>query len=803
MFEGEFGIGKKYAVNKFFTEKNISTDDIIQIDAALTSKSSYAAINQAIYKLLMSKRLVDEQQSRNLAKKASLLIPKFGEMAAHFIGDDRYNEALYDVIRRAGVNTESYNILSIAKFLEELTVDKRVVLYCSNLQWFDEQSWEIILKLIPVIADRGWFCIFSYTVNVDQPSIKHCDIEHMLSRLNHLPEINRNFIHTTIDKWRKSDLPCLCESILKGKVSFTKSQINTLSQYTEGLPLYVKIILEALAEHGDINLAIDGWGSKENWDSERIRTILQNIVQQRINSVYANIPQCRDILEVGSAIKEDFTDEVISGIFNNNPTTILHEVEKRYRVIQYIMDNRMWKFEHFIIQDYVYRSLGDKAQDIHLLVAKYLERNTKKYSHIKIAQHYYLAGDNAKFAEHYLSEIKSLMDSGCYKSALRFIDDLSDCHEFAIFISGKEHDFLILKGRAKFHNICYREAIEIFTPLLYSNNSEEFKAECSKWLAKTYLKLDSQEDFNHALIHLKSAESYYREKGDYSAVGDILLDFIVAYAHINDKQESRRLYAQTESCFNAAQDRIGLLRLYRRSIIFMDPKLSAPILYKAATAWGTMNVRHEKIMSLNNAAVQYYSMNDYDRAYEILIEALNESIEFNDFGMVYIHNNLGVINALKGSIETSHKNFAEARKGKFRAVEQLIVDINESISSIINNPEATISILESIYRRASLTGEESYIVPSAINLGIALLQTENINQVITLFEPIEEAIAKYQDYNLVIWYNLMRECYTRNNELIKYHNLIERYDSIVTEYTESYPDFPKYAYITMDFWSDN
>jgi hypothetical protein len=803
MLEGEFGIGKKHIVDKLIAEKSISNDNIIKIDAALTSKSPYAAINQAVCRLI-SKRHIDEQQGRNFAKKASMLIPKFGEMAAYLIEGNRYNEALYDVIRRSGINTESYNVLSIANFLEELTSDKRVILYCNDIQWYDEESWEILLRLIPVIVNRGWFCVFSYTVNADQPSINRNSIDQLLSRLSHIQDVKHKFKHISIGRWGKGDLSDLCESILHSSVKFTAAQIDALFQFTEGLPLYVRIVLDALDEHRDILSDKNGWRSNNNWDSERIRIILKDIIKNRINSVYSNIPQCRDLLEVGSAIRDDFTDEVITGIFHNAPTDILREVESRYRVIQYIIDERTWKFEHVLIQDYIYRSLGNKANDIHHLIAKHLELNPSRFSHIKIAHHYYLAKEYAKFAEHYLAEIKKLMEDGCYKSAMRLIDNLSEQHEFAIFISGRLNDFLILKGRAKFHNISYIEAIEILASLLNSNDCDENNAECAKWLAKTYLKLDSQDDFNRSLVYLKVAEDYYRKKKDYSSLGDILLDFIVAYAHMNNKEEAEKLYRQAEICFNAAKDMIGLLRLQRRTIIFMDAKVSAPILYKVANSWGKMNVIHEKIMCLNNAAVQYFYLNEYGKAKEILLEALNESINFDDFGMVYIHNNLGIINSINGDTKMSCRNYDQARKGKYRAVEQLIVDINKSIISLMDKmSEATLSLLEDIYKRALLTGEESYIVPSAINLSIALRQNDKNEQIATILESIEKSMSKYHDYERVIWYDLLYGYYLDISDKIKLDNLVARYGAQISTYKNAHPNAPKYAYTTMEYWSDN
>lgn len=202
------------------------------------------------------------------------------------------------------------------------------------------------------------------------------------------------------------------------------------------------------------------------------------------------------------------------------------------------LENRLWKFEHFLIQDYIYHSLGNKAKDIHLKIANYLENNRDKVSNLKISLHYKLAGNYEKSAFYFIKEIESLLDSGCYVLAsdkMNYLDD-NYASELIVSLSLRYHA-LFLKGRILFHTVQYQSAIEVFTQLIKDipHDYDELIGSCHQWLARSFLKLNTQNDFNSALSHLHIAKSKFTKTEKYSELGDILLDFIVAYAHMNQK----------------------------------------------------------------------------------------------------------------------------------------------------------------------------------------------------------------------------------------------------------------------------
>ena len=65
-------------------------------------------------------------------------------------------------------------------------------------------------------------------------------------------------------------------------------------------------------------------------------------------------------------------------------------------------------------------------------------------------------------------------------------------------------------------------------------------------------------------------------------------------------------------------------------------KFSASLLKNLATIWKRLNMLHEYIMAMTNAAVEHINLNNYGEAKLILTEALSISIDIENFGHVYI-----------------------------------------------------------------------------------------------------------------------------------------------------------------------
>jgi len=801
---GESGIGKSFYIENFLS--SLPKKSIIRMSGHPHDCSDYYTINTAIYKLITSSHRLNNEIAKKILQKLALFIPRFGQQISNLIDPNIYSESLKDVIRRAGINTEEPRILEIIKFIEDNTKKKPLVLYCDNIQWFDKSSWNILLQLLVLITDLKWFCLLSYTTNAESYSLSRQKINDDLSSLKINPDIYRLDIYN-MEKQKLSDIKHLCDDILECPTNFSESQYNLIYIHSQGIPLYVKIILNSLEESKHICNLNNLFITHADWESENIRNILKDSLKNKINKVYKTIPQSRDILELGSVINDEFTDETINTISNNNCSEILLETEEKFRLIEHIIENKLWKFEHFLIKDYIYNSLGKKVQELHLKVAGYLETKTDMSLYSKISLHYKLGGNDSKSASFYLKEITCLLDSGCYQSAYNGINYFIDNYAYEILINNDlNYEFLFLKGRCMFHNVQYLAAIEIFTKLINENKNQLQLAYYHQWIARSLLKLDSQSDFNSAVKHLDIAKLIFEKLKLYSIVGDILLDLLVAYAHMNKNDKAVELYKEAEHFYNIGNDKLGMLRLHRKCIIFMDYKLSIPILKKVALNWKDLNVPHEQIMALTNAAAGCINSYNYNEAEKLLLEALTVSIDIGNFGQVYIYNNLGILNVYKQQYDRSEENFNEARKGKYRFVEQLIVNVNSSVLIALKDGiNVAYTFFEKTYIDSLSTGENVYIIPASVNWGIANYEKHNISLAYDILLNIELLLTEtyYISNVFLLWYNTLHKCMLKINPE-EIFNFECKYNNIINKCTELNNDNNLgFEVITMEFWSEN
>ncbi len=805
--EGESGVGKTYHIQKFLDL--VKKQNIIKIDGYAYGQSSYLTINSAIEKLITEKDIKREARI-NILQKVAMWLPRFGQTFASLIDPNRKYLAYSDLIRRAGINTGAPNINRLINFLENLDSNKPI-LYCDNIQWFDLKSWEILLQILSCIDKRKWICILSYTTNAETLSLSHDRIK---TDINQLKKNNPNNISIyKFKRYKKADIKKLCDSILRNKTSFSTSQYNLIFQYSQGIALYIKIILNSFLENGDIIFNNNEYISHcKTWNTPQIKRVLKHSIQSRIVNIYNNLPDSRKILEIGSVFKNNFSDEEIDQIFeNDNSFDILKKVETKYKLVNYLSEYRAWEFEHSIVQNYIYTSLGKKkSQEIHLKIANFLSELNDDSCYSTIAYHYEKAGFYEKSCDYLIKDIRSLLKFGCYKSALENVYFLENKYSSEIFFDKNIHFcFLLAKGQALFHNIEYQSAIETFIELINYLAKEKIEEEillgkCYQWLAKTYLKLESQDDFKKAEFYLEKAIYIFKGKKEYTEIGYILLDFIVAYAHMNDKEKAKQTYIETEQYLITTNDTLGKIRLHRKCIIFMEAKLAVKILERVAEKAYREKIPQEYIMALVNASAAYIEMMCYSEAKSLLEQAIEASIELDNFGFVYIHNNLSIINMQTKNFLVARQNIEEARRGKYRLVEQLIVNINGSVLIALEKGlNSSFRYFEENYKQALATKENAYLIPATVNWAIQNYEDNNVNICIELLENIEMSIQTYsKNYIFILWYETLCNALLHKEDTRK-NSFSDKYKDMYQKCLRKYPEHPSYALITMEFWSDN
>lgn len=805
---GESGIGKTYWIRQFLDSIK-DTAVVIHFDAHTLDTPEYSTLNVGLYKLISDDKIKSEINI-NILQKLSLWIPRFGEGISDLCNTSNIeHKSLNDIVRRSGINTDTPKNLEIIKFFESIADGKNIIIYCDNIQWYDKSSWETLLQIFTLINEKHYFCILSYTIKALDPIINQDTFDKQLHILSTNYYYNK-ITSYTIERWDRLNISKLCDSIIDAKTNFTDDQYDLIYRFSLGIPQYVKLILYSLKEEYQIRFSKNNSiESYEKWGENNIEDILKKALKDKLLKVYKTIPESKILLEYGSVLEEDFSNNSIATIFTQKSLDILREVEHKFQIIEYIIDNNLWEFEHLAIREYIYNSLGENAKKIHHRIAEYLENIQGNVSNIKIAIHYKLAGDYEKSLSFYIKEVESLLNIGCYKEALSRYSYIEDSYSIDLLsIPHLRYKALFLKGRLLFHTVQYQSAIETFVEIL-NEPIEEYYHELTgyihQWLARAYLKLNTQKDFKSAIEHLEIAKQLFTKANDYSAIGDVLLDTIVAYAHMNRKDIVPSIYKDAERYFSLSNDRIGMFRLYRKCIIFMQPQVAAPILETVANGWKRFHLQHEEIMALNNAAVAYMNIHNYKKSKELLMRAFESSIDIDNFGEVYLYNNLGVLSIFLEDYHNADKNFAEARKGKYRYVEQLIVDINRTVVIGMNKGvEQALPFIKRTYKQALTVNENDYLIPATINLGIANAKLSNNQYACKLLMEQEPYIQEYYNsYIFVIWYQTLYSCSKLlNNGLAQ--SLYQKYNHRSEQYLNFHSNkYPEYAIVTMEFWSEN
>lgn len=799
---GESGIGKTY-ISQIFLNRIKNKSFILNFQGTPSPRSALFGIYKGIYSKIIDSNIISKEKYVSLIKKYSRLIPGFGQYLSPLM-DCHEHEAMSEVLARSGLTIGISPSVHIIKFIKEISKDQPVVIWCDDIQWLDSESWHVFTEIVSEIKDLGWLVIFAFNPFIESWNEEHHEIQRVLRKFNLDKKINI----LKAKRWDKESLPLLCHHLLKGNISFTKEQINVLEKNTKGIPLYVISILESLKDKNNIIFSQDGWISNLDWNSISIHTDLKDDLIERINEVYASHPQSRTPLEIASVIGEQFCDQLISKIKNtSNSFEILSKVEKSFKIIKYLFYERTWEFQNLLIKDIIYNSLGDIATDIHLQIAETLAEQ-KNVNPLTIAFHFEQGKQEEKANYYKIIEAERLNNIGLFHSSLSIIDQIISYYRNALC---KNIEMLekaeLIQGKIFYHLTDYQSAIPIFCKILETTDSASNKAFCNRWLGRCFLKLDSQDDFQTSVNYLMKSRELYKIIGNESDEGDVYTDLVVAYAHMNEFNLSQKAFASAEVCYNKAKDKLGMARLHRRNVIFMDPKLSAPILETIAKTFNQSQIYHEEIMSLNNAATEYIYLGNLEKAKLLLDKALELSVEMGGFGISYIYNNIGIIQVLSEDYEKSIETLRLAKSSsRGRSVVMLIIEINNGAALLgFEGYSVAEPLLKRAYYKAVNIGEYTYIIPALINYAYCLTSQNNVEEAISLLlshTPEKCESNSYSKYKNHCWYRALLECQAvKRQSDSKLKSVLDKYEYCkVSEPVGIYDS--KLSFIDMQFWSD-
>lgn len=797
---GRYGIGKNFAVNKAL--KDLQTENIIKIEGVPDDKSAHTTL----YRMLDNYK-----QSLPTGESYFLFPPTTNRMQDGNKAGDSVNtrESPRESLGRFGIDAESGHakqLFNLIQSIQSIQSDKsqisqtshdRKILYCTNIQCFDEVTLNLIIELLKFLPECNWTCIITCTAVEETKNEKISYDKKIFDIPQGLVVKEINFEYRKLKEVRE-----LCDSILGFPLSAATVNpterlqilLSEIYKHSHGLPLYIKCILNILKEQKYIIRYEEQYILSSKLENLKLSSILAGLEEDILKNIYKKVNGSKDILQIGSVFSSEFTPQAINIIKGgvDNVENLFHATQACNQIIRYLKNDN-WIFSNILIKKHIRKLLG----------------NSRKYICIKIGEYYY-AEKNYLAAEKYFvqggeisksytciqDEIIHLLNIGYIKSAKSFFDKRKELDSITFKYN---NSFKFLEGRIIFHEKGYLEASKIFEELSKCEEDSKKQGLYKIWHAKTLLKSNSQADFDKALIIIKTIKI---DKSD-AIYGDLQLELMIAIAHLNKREEAHEIYKATQKVFSDNNDEIGLLRLKRRSIIFLEAKVSTRLLFEASQRWAELKVQPEQLMCLNNLAVQMIILEDYKYAQLELEKAKEISKQINYFGMHYVCNNLAILLAIEGDCKNARIELDTAASLTKREVECIIIRGNLSIIDYIEKKGDAEKSLLAVYKEALTTKENAYIVPTSINLAICYKEKENYDTAIELLLFIEDKIPKHQINNRVIWYEALYSCYTQSNKADELLSLRQKYKEVVDEYKINYKSEINYAYIALNFWGDN
>jgi len=258
---------------------------------------------------------------------------------------------------------------ALRRFIRALATRHSLVLVFEDIHWADPSSTNLLVKLLPLVAEAPLLFCFTTRPVEDAPGWKLVTAarEQMKSSLTvlalkTLSEINSGQLITNL--LEVEELP---------------EQIHDLIfKKTEGNPFFMEQITRTLIEQGAIVQEDNRWVARKGIITFKISDNLQGLLLARIDRLPHDI---KHSLRVASVIGRQFLvkvlDEVLNELKKSVPlTTHLHEIEsaglinlaQTHPELEYI-------FLHALVQDAAYESLlREDRKQLHLKVGEVLER---------------------------------------------------------------------------------------------------------------------------------------------------------------------------------------------------------------------------------------------------------------------------------------------------------------------------------------------------------------------------------------------------------------------------------------------
>jgi tetratricopeptide (TPR) repeat protein len=720
---GEAGIGKTWIADRL-AHRYAGEALILNVRGSPTERSALAPVYDAVYAAIRGLQ-VAEQTILAILERICQFVPFLQGVGSAGISST-VSDTRLAVLKRSGLTLPAVSAPALFDFLgREVARGKPIVLCADDAHWLDEASWDVIRWACDEPAATGRLVLITYDPHLGAGTDTSGERALQLAQWK-AGESTDGWRFLNAERWTPDSVPLLCDVILKYPINLSAEDTTTLCDASGGLTLCIESILHALRETKAISLDHGIFQLQRKLSSIAIHSDLTSAILTQIADTYRGITDSRKALELASVIGTTFDDEAVDSIAKLATShRIFAEVERRHALVQTLLDARdspdSWKFRHPQIQRLIYEHAGGRVSRLHLRLAEYLAQLPQSEP-FEVFLHYRRGGDFEAATEQLRRAIDRYIVSGLYKPALQaVIEWLHEISGNARVVSLKARAELeLLRGQSLYHLEDYPEAINTFERITLMAPEAYLKYEGHRWLGRAYARMHTRDCFERAVSELTTATKGFADLARSEAEGDAYVDLITALGHLNRFDEARCAYEKAEAIFARLHDSLSLARLQRRGVVFMAPELLVPILLRTARTFEELGLSVELVMSLNNAATELIFQCRFSDARNCLERAIAASEQVNSFGRAYLRNNEGVIALMEGRWKIAAACFAAALESTSRSINRLIIGMNVAIvRRYSDGPAPALEHLVRILEDAKESGEQTYIVPAAVNAAAA------------------------------------------------------------------------------------
>ncbi|MBU0573665.1 MAG: AAA family ATPase, partial [Candidatus Margulisbacteria bacterium] len=388
LVEGEIGIGKSRLLKelkKYCDEKGYL---FLEGTNSLYSQGvAYSAISEIINTFIRFARMLGAAEKDTWIRSVVESVGEMGGILARIAPGMEELIGRQPALRELDVEKERYRLLvAMSSFFLGLAGQKPLVVHFDDWQWADESTLHLLDGLLGQFADKPIMFVMSVRAGEtrDDPLFSA-----VVSRLD--------LFRIRLAPLGKDDFTLLTADMLRKEEAAVQPIAQRLHEMSNGNPYFLMEILKYLVEKQVVFFESGSWQIDiAGLEKTEVPDSILDFLLRRLNKLGKND---LEVLELAAVWGRQFDEVKLSLVFVRDKAAIQEAVRNalKHNIIwkRKVKSEDVYNFTHDQLQQELYKRIPESAKKkMHLQVAVFLER---KHGQIdEIARHFILAGEPDK-----------------------------------------------------------------------------------------------------------------------------------------------------------------------------------------------------------------------------------------------------------------------------------------------------------------------------------------------------------------------------------------------------------------------